>query len=280
MKKLIAILLAVLILAIIFTRIDLKEFFRYISQMDFISFSIALLLFFPLVMIPAWRWKFLVRKKTDLRLSESVKLVLASSALNIFLPSKMGDLSKSYFLKKKCGVDLKRATNVLIFERYVDTAALSAMALLGALGARPFSNVNWIVIGFSTAVILMFPVLYFLNFDQKWAFSALNGNRYAEKLRHFLHDAQDYLGELKRDPRSLAVILAVSIFLWFLHLLQFYFAFLAIRAEVPWPQIFGLVPMAIFVGMLPITVAGIGSRDAALIQVHPKKKAIFFKVGG
>ena len=66
-------------------------------------------------------------------------------------------------------------------------------------------------------------------------------------------------------PKSDAGRSSASIFLWFLHLLQFYFAFLAIRAEVPWPQIFGLVPMAIFVGMLPITVAGIGSRDAALI---------------
>ncbi len=265
MKRLLAFAFTVLILAVIFTRIDLRAFREYVVRLDKGTFFLALAMFFPLIVIPAWRWKFLIQKKAGITLWESTKLVLAASSLNVFLPSKMGDLSKAVFLKSKWGTDLKRATNVVIFERYVDTASLSTMALIGALGAASFSKTALIIAGFALLVIGVFPVIYFLNFDQKWALTALGGNKFTEKLRRFLHDAQDYLNEIKRDPEFLVTIWGVSLFLWLLHLIQFYLVFQAIHANVAWAHVFGLVPMAIFVGMIPMTVAGIGSRDAAMI---------------
>ena len=63
----------------------------------------------------------------------------------------------------------------------------------------------------------------------------------------------------------LITILAVSPALWALHILQVFFFFEALNADVSLLLVAGLTPIAILVGLLPISVAGMGTRDAALV---------------
>ncbi len=282
MKRLLPLTFSVLILIIIFSRINLADFGNYIASLDIPLFAAALLCFIPQVLISAWRWKFLIRKKASLGLFESVKLVLASSSLNVFLPSKIGDLSKAYFLKKQGKIELKRGTNVVLFERYIDTASLCSMAVLGILTEGSFSRHFLILLGISCGVIALFPVLYFLKFEKEPKFSFGGKHPWMEKLRHFLKDAQEYLLELKKDQKTLWLAIAASVFLWSLHLFQFYLVFLAIHAPVAWYHVFCFVPVSILIGMIPITLAGIGSRDAALILLFapyaPASQMIFIGI--
>jgi len=73
------------------------------------------------------------------------------------------------------------------------------------------------------------------------------------------------LDELKTDKRQLCWVLVVSIFLWFLHIAQFLVVFRALHSDVSAFLVFGLVPLAILVGLIPLTVAGVGTRDSAMI---------------
>jgi uncharacterized protein (TIRG00374 family) len=60
-------------------------------------------------------------------------------------------------------------------------------------------------------------------------------------------------------------VAATSVFLWSLHLLQIWFFILALRAWAPFLANLALSPLAILAGLLPLTFAGVGTRDAALI---------------
>jgi len=68
-------------------------------------------------------------------------------------------------------------------------------------------------------------------------------------------------------PR-LAAVTGLSLFLWFLHLVQIWMFTLALRKDVPFLANLGLAPLAILAGLLPLTFAGIGTRDAALILFY------------
>jgi uncharacterized protein (TIRG00374 family) len=73
-----------------------------------------------------------------------------------------------------------------------------------------------------------------------------------------------------RDRARLALVSATSVFIWFLHLLQIWMFILALRAHTPFLANLALAPLAILAGLLPLTLAGIGTRDAALILFyHP-----------
>lgn len=68
-----------------------------------------------------------------------------------------------------------------------------------------------------------------------------------------------------QDKVQLLKITVTSVFIWFLHLLQIWFFILALKAWTPLLANLALSPLAILAGLLPLTFAGVGTRDAALI---------------
>jgi hypothetical protein len=81
---------------------------------------------------------------------------------------------------------------------------------------------------------------------------------------------QEMHGFFWRDRSRLLLVATTSIFIWFLHLLQIWMFILALRASAPFLASLALAPLAILAGLLPLTFAGIGTRDAALIYFfHP-----------
>jgi uncharacterized protein (TIRG00374 family) len=66
----------------------------------------------------------------------------------------------------------------------------------------------------------------------------------------------------------LAKVTITSVFIWFLHLLQIWMFILALKAWAPFLANLALSPLAILAGLLPLTFAGVGTRDAALVLFY------------
>ena len=267
MKKIIAILLSFLIMGIIFSRIDLGAFRNHLVQADPWLFLVALLFFIPQILISAFRWKVMIEDHGALHLWEAVKLNLSCCALNILLPSRVGDLSKAYFMGRDGRVDMKRGMNVVFFEKYIDLASLGVVVLTGVLFSRHWDKACLAGLIISAGVIGFFPALYFVNLERWTRFSIFKKIRLLAKIRELFLDSQDYLAGVRRNRGLAGFIVSISIFLWFVHVLQFYMIFLAFHSHVSLFHVFRLVPLAILVGLIPLTIAGMGTRDSALIYL-------------
>src|SRR4030095_14820664 len=66
----------------------------------------------------------------------------------------------------------------------------------------------------------------------------------------------------------LFTVTITSVFIWFLHLLQIWMFILALKAWAPFLANLALSPLAILAGLLPLTFAGVGTRDAALVLFY------------
>jgi uncharacterized protein (TIRG00374 family) len=62
-------------------------------------------------------------------------------------------------------------------------------------------------------------------------------------------------------------ILAWSFGIWLLHLLQIACFFRAVGVEASLVTVLALMPVAIFAGLMPLTIAGIGVRDWAIVAL-------------
>ncbi len=261
-------------MAVLFSRVDFSEFKHYLSQMDPVLFIVAILFFVPQVAISAYRWRLMIQKNTRISLWESAQLILSASALNILLPSRVGDLSKAYFVGKGGQLQLKRGMNVVLFEKYIDLAALGVVILTGVLWTRRWDEPSLVGLSFALSMIAIFPVFYFLNLERWLSGKWFERHPFLQKLRNFLLDSQAYLNEVKKDSKQLLFILALSIFLWFVHIFQFYLIFRSLHSQASLFNVFRLVPLAILVGLLPITIAGVGTRDSAMVFLFaPYEKA-------
>ena len=281
MKRWLALAATIALLVFLFMRIDRAELLRNLAATQMTWFVLALALFVPQIGIIALRWKRMVDLFTPITWRESIGLILAGNTMNLVLPSKLGDLSKGWFLHRMGALDLKRAMNVVVFEKMLDVAALALFMLAGValLLVRPtlvaVSPAALVVAGLLGFVAVGgVAVLYFVPLDvlpgMKQGLAWLGTKPRVARVHRLLVASHDVMALLQSRGARRGRIIALSLLIWVFHLLQIYCFFRSLDAAVGAGQFFSLVPLAIFIGLIPLTIAGFGTRDGALQAFFPQ----------
>lgn len=271
MRRLIPVLVSTAILTAIYATIDVSQLLAALAQCNRLGLVLALAMVVPLTLLTAWRLAQLTPALGTLALGEATRLTLAAGVLNMVLPSKMGDLVKAYFMRQQCGVSGGRALTLVVFEKTLDTLALLAWCVLGLSMIRDHGAfVSYMLFPVGVG-LLMGALIVGSPRTTTWVF-ALAARVVRGPSRALIHrldaawiEMHDYL---RRDRRKLLLLSIVSLLLWFLHLLQIWLFILALNAWTPIMANLALAPLAILAGLVPLTFAGVGTRDAALIVLY------------
>ena len=273
MKRLVALLVSLGILGIIYWRMDVARIGPVFRNCDPLWLGLSLGLLVPLIWMTAWRLVQLMPGGARLGIGESNRLTLAASVLNLVLPSKMGDLAKAWFIKERGHASASLALALVVFEKTCDLLSLLLWCAFGLLLYPQKDALFWIMtagvmVGLAGGVALLgSPALAGLAFRAGARLAPARARTKLEQLQLAWREMHAYFWH---DRARLALVCATSIFIWFLHLLQIWMFILALRAHAPFLASLALAPLAILAGLLPLTLAGIGTRDAALILFyHP-----------
>ncbi|MBF1999515.1 MAG: flippase-like domain-containing protein [Synechococcales cyanobacterium M58_A2018_015] len=271
MKRLISILVSGLILTAIYWQIDFAGLIQVFRNSNPVWMAVSLGMVVPITLITAWRLQQLMPVSGRLGFGEANTLILAASVLNMVLPSKMGDIAKAYFMRDRGHLSGSLALSLVVFEKACDMLSLLLWCAFGLLlyprhdwlfGLMTICVAAGLVLGI---LLLSFPrfARLFFRLGQIIAPKALRAK--LGKLSYSWQEMHDYFW---RDKRHLLVIVVTSIAIWLLHLLQIWLFILALNAWVPFLVNLALSPLAILAGLLPLTFAGVGTRDAALIAFY------------
>ncbi len=264
MKHAAAVFLTVLVLVALYTQIDLRAMAGHFRNMSMGLFVLGVLFFLPQVLVTAVRWGWMVRDAYPAKAVELLKLVVAGKALNALLPSKLGEASKAYFLKTRANVPLTHGVALVVLEKVFDVAGLCALLLVGVLLESGTGLGVTVVALAACGVLLITGIICTGNtaFARRW----LHGeSSLAQRVRTLLEAWDAIMSQWRKAPARFAGILLSSVFLWVLHLMQIALFFEALGSQAPLRAIFAYVPISIFVGLLPVTIGGMGTRDSALI---------------
>ena len=276
MKRLISIIISLLILTAIYWKIDFAGLIKVFQNSHPVWMVISVSMIAPLTMLTAWRLQQLMPKRGSksssyLNFGEANQLILAASVLNMILPSKMGDIVKAYFMKQRGHLEGSLSLSLVIFEKACDLVSLLIWCAFGLIVYPEKDLLFWVMtVGVPLGLILGLLLLssrkftnIFFQIARKMApkkiYSKIDNleHSWIEMHRYFWH-----------DKVQLTKITTTSIFIWFGHLLQIWFFTLALNVSVPLLASLALSPLAILAGLLPLTFAGVGTRDAAFILFY------------
>ena len=271
MKKYISIAVSVAILLIIYSKIDLQSLAKVFANCDGLIMFLSLAMVIPITLFTSWRLQQLMPKGSDLDFLEANRLILGASVLNMVLPSKMGDIAKAYFMKDRGHLSGTLSLSLVVFEKACDMLSLLLWCVFGLI-VYPEKNSLFLLmtIGVGLGLILGLILLGSRKFAVVFFDIGINllPKKIGEKLQSLKESwlqMHDYFWE---DKRQLIKVATTSIFIWFLHLFQIWLFILALKADVPFLTNLALSPLAILAGLLPLTFAGVGTRDAALILFY------------
>src|SRR5262245_33277042 len=129
--------LSAAILAALYRSIDVRLIVRDLRSVDRVWLVISVGMIVPITLLRAIRFYLVAPRGTMPGIGEALRLTLVSSAANVFMPAKSGDLIKSYFLANGRWPSVGVSVAVVVYERVCDLVGLITWCVLGWLIAGP-----------------------------------------------------------------------------------------------------------------------------------------------
>lgn len=271
MKNLIPLIIGLLVLSGLYWQVDIVHIIKIILQANTLWLAIGIGMVMPITMLTALRLVWLVPSKNQLSYVESLKLILAASTMNMLLPSKMGDVAKGLFIANDDGMNHVQALSLVMFEKISDLLALLLWCVFGLVLIQ---QDHWLFLALALIIIIVFvlgiSMLTSINFSQSvfQIIRAVLPFKLEEMIDRFRIEWNEMILYLNFYKKRFVGIIFYSIFLWLLHLCQIWVFILALNVFVPFIDNLALTPLVILIGLMPLTLAGIGTRDAAFVFIY------------
>jgi len=253
------------LLAVLFSRVDVSRLWSITRQASVPWLSMALLLYFLMILTSAVRWGVLLRAQhVNLPFTYLTNSFLVATFFNNFLPSNIGgDVIRVADTARAAG-SKTLATTVVLIDRGLGVLGLALMAATGAsmmhrMAVGPVGpRVLWA--GFGLGTIIATPALLMPEmvtkllqplrvFHQEWVDARIEKLTYA-------------LTRFKETPAALAACFSGAIAVQAL-LVLFYVAIAnSMNIPVGFAELAVIVPVSFIVQMIPLSVNGFGVREA------------------
>lgn len=266
-------LLGIFIFVYIILSTGPSKIFGGIKNINLGLFFLALLVIPPLVVLKAIKWQLIIKTyDVDYPLIKAIKAWIVGFAIGVITPGKVGDLSRSLYLKEDEGISLGRSLTTVVIDRLLDVSILVIWAIFGIsvfMSRFAFSG-QFLIVFLVAFVVLILSFFVFSREDLlrkilKPFYLTLVPEKHQDSLSN--HFNEFYLGfkTIVKDKRKLMTAVLLTVFIWFGSILQYYILVKALNLAVPFWFLMIIVPPTILVEILPISFSGVGTRDATLI---------------
>jgi uncharacterized protein (TIRG00374 family) len=235
-----------------------------LSEGDLRFIAGAVILAIPMVLIKGIRW-FVLLDSYDIKLpfAESTGIYAAGMLFSAITPGRVGDLVKIAILIKK-GYSAAKAIACNILDRLFDVATvlLAGTAGMWYFSAQFASHLR--IINIVGAALLALLVLWVAKrHSVKKIATKLIPNRYHSVAGESWNEIAGGFG---RDRIGHKLLIAVcTVLFWAIYFSAIYLCGLAVGVNVSFFYVSACAAVAMLLSMLPITVAGVGTRDAVFV---------------
>src|SRR3989338_838242 len=271
LKKGLLALLGIVLFVFILSRADLAQVWQVLLHANLQIYFVCLLLLALTILLKGLKWKALVQCVGEkIGLSDAIKIYLVGLFVGNITPGKVGDFARAWYVKDK--VRLPAGLASVFIDRVMDIGMLLALSLFSALwlaqsyGAMPISTdlIVLVTAAFLIAIFFLFKEKY-LRAAFRPLFRFMVPESFREKLSSLF---TDFFSALKSAGKNMPLFLAslcLGAVLWLLNAVVFYLLAMSLSIILPSEVLLAIFPIMALVDVLPISVSGICTRDAALI---------------
>jgi len=251
--------------AYLLVRIGIKDILSIIAKANFFYIILTILFIIPIVFFQAAKWNAILKKqKIRLKFGDVVKVQLISIFYGTVTPARVGSFIKIAYLQEKIK-NFGKATSSVVIDRAFDMLTVLIFAGIGTL---------ILINQFPRMVIFIFSVLAASLIFLMLIISKKNGQRimrfFYERLlpQNIKKKTRDGFNEFYSSipkKRHLIVPFILNIITWMAIYTQVFFVAKAINMQISYFIIIFMVPIATIIAEIPISVGGLGLREASLI---------------
>jgi len=259
--------IAFVILYILWTKMDInvEETLEVLRGTDLLLLFLAFLVYYLTFPLRGWRWRLLLGNAGFDNLPpirDMAEISFLGYFANAMVPAKLGDVYRSYILKKNTGLSFPKIMGTVFSEWLIALVVLAAMvagtSLIGFRGHLPDKVLQTLVMALSLVVIGVVGLM------------ALRGGRtlirkiIPERFRLlYVRFEEGLFLSLKRFP----LLLVLTILIWAMEGGRFFFAARALDLPVNLMTSLFIALASALLTVLPLTPSGLGVVESGIVVV-------------
>jgi len=253
-------------LIVIITRVDLGDVACQIRNSDYRYLLAVIGLIFPQVALRALRWQRLMAQQgINCPIRDAMVFYFAAIYVGLITPGRMGEVGKSLFLKQNGIASVAQSLPSVLLDRLLDLYVLGLLALGALYFMAILPAASWVFVLLAViAAISPWLILKGVRAGGRWedaidVWLLRKSPRWREAWRVFADGSRNLITPRLMEALSLTVLSYV------LYFTQVCLIGRAVALPLDCGPVVMVTAVAILVGYVPITIAGLGTREATLL---------------
>jgi uncharacterized protein (TIRG00374 family) len=239
----------------------------------------------PQVFIKSERWRYLLKQQGHrIKALDSFMIYMSATLFGSITPGRAGELAKVYYLQKQ-GMPIGRAFSSVVVDRVFDLYFLGLVASSGLIVLKPWPRADNLGL-LGIFMLLLGPLTSSFILKKIKASSA--GNQSSKKpglqgkVIYWIKEVNEGIKSIKSSGQWWTAFLTIFGFIIFYF--QLFLVAQAFQLPLSYLQVVFVMAFSSLVGLIPITVAGIGTREVTLLiflsPLHiPLESVLAFSMG-
>ena len=264
--------IGIAIFIFILSQVDIPSLLAVFASIDPFLLALALLVNAVAIVMKSCKWQIIVNTiNKTFSLPAAIRAFLIGFSFSVLTPAKLGDFIRAYYVKdESCTTGM--ALSTVVTDRLIDIVMLVLIAAAGIFLFSVFYHIEilsaFIVLLIAAGIACGIAVIAnksLLSRILRPFFNLFIPAKYKEKVSQYYHDFYDGLFAFCRHRKAFALALSVALLSWLPPFVYGYLLAQSIGIPLPLSDVAVVIPIISLLDLLPISVAGIGTRDAALI---------------
>ena len=261
-------LLGPLILVVLLWRLgDVDEVWRLMTSADLLLVGAAVLINFANIHLKVLRWRALLAARgIHYPLGRAWGAFLSSLYVGMLTPGRVGDVLRIQYLRHDEDTPYAEGLASVVMDRLCDLYVLgfmvaAAVARFSSVVVGDLATIAWVGVGVVVVapLALLVPGLAEKTMGVVYARVAKDPSG----LDRFLRALRGYLG------RGLLVAVPLSVLAILLTFVQGWLIARAVGLELSYIDVAALLAIGNFLGLLPVSISGVGVREAFYAVIFP-----------
>ena len=215
-----------------------------------------------------FKWSFILKKQgIQLPFLYLFKIYMIGLFYGVITPAKAGSLGRIFYIKNKTNKSLVEISSSIVIERALDLITILFLSGLGALFL--FKNIAGLTTKLIISFILIISIcIFFISESRsKFVFSLIFKYVLPKNLKEKVNNSFSEFYKSIPSAKNIFIFFLLTIITWTVVAIKSVFMARAFSINTPFLSAATIFLISIAIGTLPITISGLGTREATLIAL-------------
>jgi len=264
-KKLLPIIGLGIFIYILF-RLDVSKIVVEITNANPKFLFIALIFLLIFMVFQTGKWFVIARaQKINISFIEAFKINTKTFFYSFITPSRIGVAMRAQYLRKYNGDNLGKGLSNYTIDKILDLCALIFIVIF-AITIKALIPRVYIYYFIGALILLIGVLLFFIEKNRSKKILGIFYKKFVpERLKDKFKNLFDSFYENMPKKRYFPLFFLINILTWIILESTSYFIGLSLGINVSYFYYLAILPLATLISQIPITIGGLGTREASLI---------------